>query len=592
MFARYRVLGVLAAALMTSASVSFPAAPANAFGLKPAAWEGMKDAIDDLTAAAEADPEGREKSFLRQRFEREFDRTADKVAGLAADKIEQQTLAAGKKGWDLLEKSKTFGRAAKKIASRYGKAVKRGLRLAGPVGRVVDAWDTGYTIGEKVIAPTIAVPLIDRYFENKWEKQEAQFRREVAEIRKLGETRRRHVENVTGMLAVGLAMRKLEDEKQRVSTPANSPSSDDPWSERDIEPGRYDEVRPDTGEARGTGSAPRQVERSRIWNETQGENPTSSDFVSRHGRSEQADDGPAAIPPGCSSAWDDCQDDGYPANDAGRGRGQSGPTDRLEQQDHSFEPIRQDATPDYAAERSDRAYLDPQRDYADALADISETDSTTTSTAFASSTHRDYRSALDDLGTRERLEARAKEQARMEAEKAARMEEDRQKRTPSHGKLARPVETTKNVRPQGDTRLPTRRAASKSRPTGACATGPVCSQTARAGTRVVNRVRSLVRSGRLSMTGQSLALAFTVKVTIACMKVCIAREENRAHCKPALQNAIGELQKTYDSAIRSARSTSSSGSYVSQFEANPQNSPFGRKYLSQVRGDLDTCTFG
>ena len=590
MFARYRVLGVLAAALMTSASVSFPAAPANAFGLKPAAWEGMKDAIDDLTAAAEADPEGREKSFLQQRLEREFDRTADKVADLAADKIEQQTLAAGKKGWDLLEKSKTFGRAAKKIASRYGKAVKRGLRLAGPVGRVVDAWDTGYTIGEKVIAPTIAVPLIDRYFENKWEKQEAQLRREVAEIRKLGETRRRHLENATDMLAAGLAMRGLEEEKRNAAS-ADSASSDDPWNERDSEADRGGGPRPQTGEAGKAENAPQRVQRSRNWDETWDRDPKSADLAPRYGGTGQAADRAATAPRGCASAWDDCRADGDPANDAGRGRGQSGPTDRLAQQEDGFEPIRQHATPDRAAE-SDRAYRDPQRDYDDALADISETGSASMPTAFASSVHRDYRSALDDLGTRERLEARAKEQARMEAARAAVMEDERRKRTASAGKSAPPVQTTKNVRPRGDARLPTRQAVSKSRPTGGCATGPVCSQTARAGTRVVDQLRSLVRSGRLSMTGQSLALAFTVKVTIACMKVCIAREENRAHCKPALQNAIGELQKTYDSAIRSARSTSSSGSYVSRFEANPQNSPFGRKYLSQIRGDLDTCTFG
>ncbi len=594
MFARYRdtpggVPGVLAVAL-TLASISFTAAPANAFGLKPAAWGGMKDAIQDLRAAAGEDAEGREKSFLQERLERDFDRTVDKVADVAADKIEQVTLAAGKKGWDWLEKSKIFGRAAKKIAGRYGKAVRKGLRLAGPVGRVVDAWDTGYTIGEKVIASTIAVPLIDRYFENEWEKQEARFRREVAEIRNLGETGRRHMETATDMLAAGLAMRRLEG-KRRNAAAADSDSSDNPWSERDSEADRGDGPRPRTGEAGRADYAPRHIQRSRSWDRTWDRDPKPADLASDYGRTGQAADRAAAAPPGCSSAWDDCRGGGYPAADAGRGRGQPGPTDRLARQEQGFEPIRRDSAPDHAAD-SDPAYRDAQRDYDDALAEIPETDSGPASTALASSVHRDYRSALDDLGTRERLEARAREQARMEAERAARMEEERQKRTPSHGKLAPPVEATKNVRPRGDTRLPARQAVSKSRPTGACATGPVCFRTAKAGERVVNPLLGLARSGRLSMTEQRLVLAFTAKVTIACMKVCIAREENRAHCKPALQNAIGELQKTYDSAIRSARSTSSSGSYVSQFEANPQNSPFGRKYLSQVRGDLDTCTFG
>ena len=95
----------------------------------------------------------------------------------------------------------------------------------------------------------------------------------------------------------------------------------------------------------------------------------------------------------------------------------------------------------------------------------------------------------------------------------------------------------------------------------------------------------------LDITNNSLALAFTTRASIACMKACLEREETRADCRSGLQQAVSELERTYQSAIRSARQASLDDNYVDQFESSPQNSPFGRKYFSHIQGNLDTCGY-
>ena len=121
-------------------------------------------------------------------------------------------------------------------------------------------------------------------------------------------------------------------------------------------------------------------------------------------------------------------------------------------------------------------------------------------------------------------------------------------------------------------------ASASGSPSGECASGPICRQTVKNGTVVLDRVRELLATGNLDITNTSLAGAFTTRATIACMKACVEREETRTDCRNAIQQAIGELQESYDSAVRSAREASLDDDYVDEFEASPQNSSFGRKY--------------
>ncbi len=207
-----RNLPVHAAAVVVLAAVSLAVIPAHGFGLK--------DVVDEAVVAAGQNPEEARKPVALRQWERE----RDEIAGELADRIEKGALAAGKKGWDWLEKGKKFGVTAKKIARRYGAAVGKGLKLAGPVGQVVNTWDTGNTIGGKLIAPLIAVPLIERYFDRKWKAQEEELRQEVARLRHLGEQRRKHQEDLANLIAVDAAMRMFREDRKRETAPA------DPWS--------------------------------------------------------------------------------------------------------------------------------------------------------------------------------------------------------------------------------------------------------------------------------------------------------------------------------------------------------------------------
>ena len=123
------------------------------------------------------------------------------------------------------------------------------------------------------------------------------------------------------------------------------------------------------------------------------------------------------------------------------------------------------------------------------------------------------------------------------------------------------------------------------------ADGPICLATVKNAQVVLDRVGELQATKNLDITDNSLAVAFTTRASIACMKACLEREETRTDCRNGLQQAVGELERTYQSAIRSARQASLDDNYVDRFEASPQNSPFGRKYFSHIRGNLDTCGF-
>ena len=171
-------LSAVCAAVLVLAAVSFTPGPAHGFGLNSASPPAAKEAKD---------ADGNRKAGPWRVLEEEVDRASDKLVDKAADNIEEYTIKAGKKTWGWLEKTKKFGPLAKKIAMRYGPIVAKGLRFSGPAGTT---WEVAYQAGDKVIAPYIAMPLIDRHFDNKWEKQQAELSREIADLRSRGEERR------------------------------------------------------------------------------------------------------------------------------------------------------------------------------------------------------------------------------------------------------------------------------------------------------------------------------------------------------------------------------------------------------------------
>ncbi len=189
--------------VLLAIAVLFPALSAH--GLD------MKAVVEEAAIAAGQDPEGAKKSPVQRGVER----LNERAAGAATDRIMKKGKAAGKKGLRLLERTKKLGSLTKKMTRRYGPAVRRGARLAGPVGRALDSYDVAHTAGKKLISPLIVGPMIDRHFERQWEGRETRLRDEIQYLRQRGERRREHKERLTTVIAVGRAMRMLEEERRR-----------------------------------------------------------------------------------------------------------------------------------------------------------------------------------------------------------------------------------------------------------------------------------------------------------------------------------------------------------------------------------------
>ena len=241
---------VVAATGVILAAVSLLPLPAHGFAINTTGWEEVEDAAHEREPAAVEGLRARPGSIPQRRLERESDR----VAGDATDKIERDTLAAGKKGWDRLERTRKFVRIAETIAERYGPAVKQGLRLAGPDGGVVETRDASRTIGDKVFASTIAIPLIDRYFDDEWKEREAQFRLDVSRIPALGERTRRRDEAVSNVPAAGLGMRPWEKGREGASESVSNEVPNRPWDSLGGRSERRDPWAPDAPGFRAEGS--------------------------------------------------------------------------------------------------------------------------------------------------------------------------------------------------------------------------------------------------------------------------------------------------------------------------------------------------
>lgn len=228
---RFRHRGRLRAILTLAAivvAVLPVATPVHAFGLSGAqVVEGIEKAGDVLNAAEEAE---RHRKSATEQFVAE---RSGKVVGEAAGAIERGAIRVTGNAWDTLVKSDSkIGDLAKKAARRWGPAVRRGLRLAGPVGRVVDTADAGLTIGTG-IARFGFIPLMDRVYDSRSRELEEKIRRDAKKIRKRAEFRRTLDEDIA---AYQRASRAMAEEERRLygsdgARPANNSLSDTKRSE-------------------------------------------------------------------------------------------------------------------------------------------------------------------------------------------------------------------------------------------------------------------------------------------------------------------------------------------------------------------------
>ena len=207
------------------AAASLVAAPAHGFGLSGKQFvEGLGKVGDAVKSAEEAERHDRSDT---EQFAVD---KAGAIADKATDAIEQASIKLSRKAWDALKKSdsKRVGELAKKTAKRWGPAVMKGLRLAGPVGTVVTTADASITVGS-AIGEHGVVPLMDRfYFDGKNREIEEQIRSQVKEIRKRGEFSRRLDEDIA---AYQREARAMEEEERALYRPDGSEDTSDPWGD-------------------------------------------------------------------------------------------------------------------------------------------------------------------------------------------------------------------------------------------------------------------------------------------------------------------------------------------------------------------------
>ena len=276
---------ILAAALLV-------AAPVHGFGLSGTQFvEGLGKVGDALKSAEEAERHDRSdtEQFVVDK--------AGEISDKATDAIEQASIKLSRKAGDALKKSdwKRVGELAKKTAKRWGPAVMKGLRLAGPAGRVVEAADAGIIVGG-AIGENVVVPLIDRYFDGKSRELEEQIRRDMMEIRKRGEFRLRLDEDIAYYESEARAM---AEEERRLYGPTDGGAASDPWTDNEggAERDDTDPVTsngPDSG--RQDGAIRHREESGREqWDRDVGDASSQPD----HGT------------PGCEDDWGGCPGDEY-----------------------------------------------------------------------------------------------------------------------------------------------------------------------------------------------------------------------------------------------------------------------------------------
>ena len=184
--------------------------------------EGLEKAADMLEAAEEAERRG---AGAAEQFVHE---QSDELAEKAADAIEYGSIKAGRKVWDTLMRSDSkMGELAKKAARRWGPAVRHGYRLAGPVGKGVDAAQAGYTVGNAV-AKSVTIPLLVRVQGEQTMELEEQIRRVIEAIRKQAEFSSTLDERIAEYRRESQAM---DEEERRLYGSEGVSIASDTWSD-------------------------------------------------------------------------------------------------------------------------------------------------------------------------------------------------------------------------------------------------------------------------------------------------------------------------------------------------------------------------
>ena len=225
---------------------------------------------------------------------------------------------------------------------------------------------------------------------------------------------------------------------------------------------------------------------------------------------------------------------------------------------------------DKVLDATDDETADAREGYERALAGLLNEDEPAAAQRYATSDH-DYRAALDRmdaLGEEARIEAERKEaeaaaeQERRETQRLAQANQQSGADTGSSGG---------GMGAEGD---------------GTCGSAPASRKYIRHGEQMQAQIKHIRPSG---MTDGALMIALQVRLVLGCMKMSLPHETSNA-CKSQLQSAISEFEKSYRSAIESAKGSAADSSYVDEFDRDPGSSRFVRGLGISITGtSLDSC---
>ena len=529
---------------------SLVAAPAHGFGLSGAQFvDGLGKVGDALKAEEDA------KRHDRSATAQFVDDNVGKIADKAADGIELGSIKASGKTWDALMKSGSkVGELAKKAAKRWGPAVSKGLRLAGPAGLVVNTAETGFTVGG-AIGENVVVPLIDRYFDGKSRVLEEQIRRDMMEIRKRGEFRRRLDEDIAYYESEARAM---DDEERRLYGPSGGSTASDPWADNeggaerdDTDPvtsngpdsGRQDDVirhREESGREQwddDTGDTSSQPDHGtpgceddwggcpgdEYWNEELQEKARQLDPWAAY-REEQrrkmagTENRGDASAQDCEDGWADCSETGW---------AQDGTSDDLSDIGGS----REEAGPEEFEQSSEGSYSMSLARLLDKSAESPDGGS--------ASSDGNYQAALEGLEEEGR---RQREEAERQRERA---EEERRQREKAERQQEGSSSQQTNLAPSqsGDTRQQEPETLSSN-----CADNPpACTRAVRAAELQNAPLEMAIQTNSSPSVLKSL-LAQVIQNGIVAGRACYAAEK-RPHCKKGYLDSIRELEKSLMSTL-------------------------------------------
>ena len=544
---------ILAAALLV-------AAPVHGFGLSGTQFvEGLGKVGDAVKSAQEA--ERHDRSDTEQFV---VDKTGE-IADKATDAIEQASIKLSRKAGDALKKSdwKRVGELAKKTAKRWGPAVMKGLRLAGPAGRVVEAADAGIIVGG-AIGENVVVPLIDRYFDGKSRELEEQIRRDILEIRKRGEFRRRLDEDIAYYESEARAM---AEEERRLYGPRDGGAASDPWTdneggaERDdtdpvtpneLDSGRQDDVirhREESGREqwdRDVGDASSQPDHGtpsceddwggcpgdEYWNEELQEKARQLDPWAAY-REEQrrkmagTENRGDASAQDCEDGWADCSETGW---------AQDGTSDDLSDIGGS----REEAGPEEFEQSSEGSYSMSLARLLDESAESPDGGS--------ASSDGNYQAALEGLeeeGRRQREEAERRRE-RAEEERRQREEAKRQQEGSSSQQANFAPSQSGDARQQEPETLSSNCAEDT----------PACARASRTASLQNAPLEMAIRTQSSESVMKSLT-AQAIQNGLVAARACYAAEK-RPHCKNLYLDAIRELEQSLMSTL-AGQSSSGTG---------------------------------